>query len=40
MPLEAGLGIAVFVGLFFAWVIVPSFLRKWHRAKVKEDAGA
>ena len=37
MPLEAGFGIAVFVGLFLAWVILPSFLKKRHAMKAGRD---
>lgn len=39
MTVEAILGIVFFVGLFVAWVIVPTQLRKRHIA-VEEDKNA
>jgi len=36
MPVEAAAAIVTFVGLFTAWVILPSRLRKRHANRVEE----
>jgi hypothetical protein len=35
--MEMYLGIAVFVVLFFAWVVVPPIIRKRHAMPVEEE---
>lgn len=37
MPIEVILAAASFVGLFTAWVILPSRLKKQHDSKLKDD---
>ena len=37
MPVEAILATASFIGLFTAWVILPSRLRKRRAAKKEDD---
>ena len=37
MPVEAILAAASFIGLFTAWVILPSRLCKRHTAREKDD---
>lgn len=37
MPVEAILAAASFIGLFTAWVILPSRLQKRHLAKKEDD---
>ncbi|MEE8413999.1 MAG: hypothetical protein V3R96_05555 [Dehalococcoidales bacterium] len=37
MPLEAILAAVSFVGLFTAWVILPSHLKKRHLARENDD---
>jgi hypothetical protein len=37
MSVEAIAAVVSFVGLFFAWVIVPSVLRKHHTTKGEDN---
>lgn len=37
MPVEAILAAVSFIGLFTAWVIIPSYLRKRHVASEEDD---
>ena len=36
MSIEAALAAASFVGLFVAWVVVPSFVKERHNSKTKD----
>ncbi len=38
MPVEAILAAVAFIGLFGAWVILPSRLRKRHAEKTEDEA--
>lgn len=37
MPAEAVVAVVAFVGMFLAWVVVPSYLRKHHDARAKAE---
>ena len=39
MPVEAILAAASFVGLFTAWVVLPSRLQKRHSDETENDTG-
>jgi hypothetical protein len=38
MPVEALAAALVFVGMFMAWAVLPSFLRKRHTSRAEEKA--
>ncbi len=36
MPVEAVFGAVVFIGLFVAWAVLPSYFKRWH-AKMGQE---
>ena len=39
MPAGAALAIVVFAGMFAAWAVLPTFLKKRHEAKADKETG-
>lgn len=38
MPAEALAAVIVFIGMFIAWAVLPSFLRRRHISRTEEKA--